>query len=145
MSWARYQRGASRASFFDLPSQQVLMNTQVGALTVSILAFAWYRRKLAQSDAKNVRELVRTAIRRLREQARNRDSDSMTATRPPYLVSVRLRDELLLHEPALAERQRIWKMVERVVVSNANVRASLEETADGDEALAWTWIGSLRS
>lgn len=85
--------------------------------------------------------MMRTVLAKLREQARDHARDPTTGS--PYLLPARLRDELLQHELALGERRRIWSMVERVVGANANVRTSLEETVEGEEALVWTWLGSL--
>jgi hypothetical protein len=35
----------------------------------------------------------------------------------------------------------VWDKVEKVVESNTNVRANLEEVEDGDELRVWRWIG----
>lgn len=85
--------------------------------------------------------MAQLVLAKLREQANGHARDPMIG--PPYLLPARLRDELMQHEPALVERRRVWAMVERVVGTNANVRTSLQETLDGEEALVWTWLGSL--
>ena len=114
----------------------------MGILTCAVIAWAWHRRRAAQVDAECVAKLVQVVFTRLREQA-NDASRRSTSNQLPYVVPVRLRDEVMQHELAVSERRRIWESVERVVASNANVRTSLEETVDGDEVITWTWLGSL--
>lgn len=101
----------------------------------------WYRRRSAAADKKLIARMVQVVLAKLKERASNYVREP--ATQLPYLIIARLRDELMQHELALTERLRIWAIVEQVVGKNANVRTSLEETADGEEALVWTWLGSL--
>lgn len=111
---------------------------------VVLFGLVWFqrRRKFAVAEVEQVAQIVRDALARLKEQARIHVHDAAT-THPSYLVVVRLRDELLEHELALSERQRLWSRVERVVETNTNVRITLEETPDGEEMIVWRWLGSL--
>ena len=100
--------------------------------------FVEYRRRRSAL----ISRMVPDVLARLRDQARAYRVDAKT-TRHPYVVSARLRDDLLQDEHSVTARTRIWRSVARIVEANANVRTNLEETEDGDEALVWRWMGAV--
>ncbi|EPT01920.1 hypothetical protein FOMPIDRAFT_1048211 [Fomitopsis schrenkii] len=104
------------------------------------LWWLWRHHRAAAADKERLTAVVKSVLAKLIEQARNHAHNPAA---PPYLASVRLRDELLYDEQTLSYRQRIWGRVEKVIGINSNVRTSLEEMGDGDEMIVWTWIGSL--
>lgn len=65
------------------------------------------------------------------------------ASRPvPYLSSLQLRDALLQSE-SIAERKRMWRLVEKIIGANANIVTSHEELEGGDEGVVWRWVGGV--
>ncbi|KAH9923221.1 Man1-Src1p-C-terminal domain-containing protein [Fomitopsis serialis] len=100
------------------------------------------RQRKAAAEADRVARTVQIVLARLQRQSRMHRDDPTSAQRP-YLVSLRLRDELLQDEHLVETRKHIWEGVERIVQANTNVRVSLEETVDGDEMHVWMWLGSL--
>ena len=98
------------------------------------------RRAQARTEDKRVAELVQLALATLRNQEIAHHTDPVTAP-APYLSSLQLRDLVLQDEHSVAARARLWKRVERVVESNTNVRANLEEVPGGDELRVWRWVG----
>lgn len=94
-------------------------------------------------DKVEVARLVQTSLDALRSQliAYNADPTSVNA---PYLPPAQLRDWVLQNEHSVSARKRLWKQVERVVESNANVRANVEEVEGGEETRVWKWVGAAQ-
>uniref|UniRef100_A0A8H7Y3D3 Man1/Src1 C-terminal domain-containing protein n=1 Tax=Psilocybe cubensis TaxID=181762 RepID=A0A8H7Y3D3_PSICU len=117
--------------------------TTVIASVVSILAILGGRLRLTQKQKENRRiaGLVQVALDTLRNQEMAHYTDPISAPQP-YLSSIQLRDLVLQEEHSVPTRRRLWERVERVVESNANVRANLEEIEGGDETRVWRWVGS---
>lgn len=90
---------------------------------------------------KRVAELVQVALDTLRNQELSHHTDPVVSPQP-YLSSLQLRDLVLQDEHSVSRRRQLWDKVERVVESNANVRANLEEVEGGDELRVWRWVGS---
>lgn len=61
----------------------------------------------------------------------------------PWLFLPNLRDDVLRSVHSLAERERIWGRVRRVVEMNSNVRTSQREGRSGEVGRAWEWIGAV--
>lgn len=110
---------------------------------LSVLAVIGMRVKMTQRQKENkvIAELVQVVLDTLRNQEMAHYTDPLTAPEP-YLPSLQLRDLILQTEPSLWIRTKLWERVERVVESNANVRANLEEVPGGDEMKVWRWVGS---
>ncbi|PPQ78089.1 hypothetical protein CVT25_015623 [Psilocybe cyanescens] len=117
--------------------------TTVLASIFSILAILGGRLRLTrkQKENKRIAGLVQVALDTLRNEELAHYTDPLTAPQP-YLSSIQLRDLVLQEEHSVPTRRRLWERVERVVESNANVRANLEEIEGGDETRVWRWVGS---
>ncbi|KAF8902122.1 Man1-Src1p-C-terminal domain-containing protein [Gymnopilus junonius] len=117
--------------------------TTVLASILSVLIILGMRIRMTQKQKENKRiaGLVQVALDTLRNQEMAHYTDPLTAPEP-YLSSIQLRDLVLQDEHSLPTRRRLWERVERVVESNANVRANLEELQGGDETRVWRWVGS---
>lgn len=102
-----------------------------------------FRRSRAQRhiETKRVGELVQITLDTLRNQELAHHTDPVTAPQA-YLSSIQLRDLILQDEHSISTRRRLWDQVERIVESNANVRANLEEVQGGDELRVWRWVGT---
>ena len=61
-----------------------------------------------------------------------------------FIASTQLRDLLLHSEFDVKRRDRIWRSVQKLVETNANVRA---RTADvyGEPNRVWEWFGVTKS
>ncbi|KAL4074469.1 Man1-Src1p-C-terminal domain-containing protein [Scleroderma yunnanense] len=94
-----------------------------------------------QIETKRVAELVQITLDTLRNQELAHHTDPLTAPQA-YLSSIQLRDLILQDEHSISARRRLWDQVERIVESNANVRANLEEVQGGDELRVWRWVGN---
>lgn len=94
-----------------------------------------------QKENRRIAGLVQVALDTLRNQEMAHYTDPLTAPEP-YLSSIQLRDLVLQDEHSVPTRRRLWERVERVVESNANVRANLEEIRGGDETRVWRWVGN---
>jgi len=94
-----------------------------------------------QKEKRRIAGLVQVALDTLRNQELAHYTVPITAPQP-YLSSIQLRDLVLQDEHSVPVRRRLWERVERVVESNANVRANLEELEGGDETRVWRWVGS---
>ena len=112
----------------------------MGIISVVGLGLIWGRMRANAAEADLVSRLVSTVYDKLKSQAKAYDQD---IPRPRYLTSLHLRDELLRNEHSVRTRARVWQRVEYAIESNTNIRVSLEETAEGEEMHAWTWIGIL--
>jgi len=106
-----------------------------------LLSAARLRIAAKHKENKRVAGLVQVALDTLRNQELSHYTDPLT-TPAPYLSSIQLRDLVLQDEHSVPTRRRLWEKVERVVESNANVRANLEEIEGGDETRVWRWVGS---
>ncbi|KIM49156.1 hypothetical protein M413DRAFT_438323 [Hebeloma cylindrosporum] len=117
--------------------------TTVLASIIAILATLGVRVRMTQKQKENRRiaGLVQVALDTLRNQELAHYTDPLTVPQP-YLSSIQLRDLVLQDEHSVPVRRRLWERVERVVESNANVRANLEELEGGDETRVWRWVGS---
>lgn len=93
-------------------------------------------------EAEKVAKLVQVALQTIRNQEFAHHTDPVTATQP-YLSSIQLRDLILQDEHSLSARKALWNRVEKVVESNTNVRANLEEVEGGDELRVWRWVGGV--
>jgi len=94
-----------------------------------------------QKEGRRISGLVQVALDTLRNQEFAHYTDPLNAPQP-YLSSIQLRDLVLQGETSVNTRRRLWERVERIVESNANVRANLEEIEGGDETRVWRWVGS---
>ncbi|KAF8797989.1 hypothetical protein BYT27DRAFT_7203679 [Phlegmacium glaucopus] len=94
-----------------------------------------------QKESRRIAGLVQVALDTLRNQEFAHYTDPLNAPQP-YLSSIQLRDLVLQGETSVHTRRRLWERVERIVESNANVRANLEEIEGGDETRVWRWVGS---
>lgn len=58
----------------------------------------------------------------------------------PYLAPAQLRDLILadIHSPS--KRNVLWQRVEKIIESNSNVRAKVEEQF-GEDIRVWQWVG----
>ena len=95
---------------------------------------------MRRKEKRKIKQLVQIALDTLRNQEMAYHVDPVTTPRP-YLSSVQLRDFVLQDEHEVSVRRRLWDEVEKVVESNTNVRANLEEVEGGDEARVWRWVG----
>lgn len=99
-----------------------------------------YSRAATNAEKARAKELIPVALDMLRNQEMDHHVDPTRADEP-YIPSYQLRDSLLADEHSVSRRTRIWEHVARVVEGNANVRVNEVETAAGDEARVWTWVG----
>ena len=110
---------------------------------MAVIITGWFARGRNASRAienKRVAGLVQIALDTLRNQELAHHTDPVTSPQP-FLSSLQLRDLILQDEHSISSRRRLWDQVERVVESNANVRANLEEVQGGDELRVWRWVG----
>jgi hypothetical protein len=98
------------------------------------------RRRWKAVEDQRVRQLVQTIFEALKDQELAHYTDPVSYPQA-YLSSTQLRDSLLQEVHSASSRQKVWDKVEKVVESNTNVRANLEEVEDGDELRVWRWIG----
>ncbi|EJD53038.1 hypothetical protein AURDEDRAFT_133872 [Auricularia subglabra TFB-10046 SS5] len=115
----------------------------VFATLFSLAGLVYGRRHLAirAREKKRVAGLVQTALDALRTQEFEHHADP-ASTRQPYLSPLQLRDWVLQDEHSVSARKRLWHDVEKIVESNANVRANVEEVEGGEETRVWRWVGS---
>lgn len=115
----------------------------VFATLFSFVGLVYGRRHLAirAREKKRVAGLVQTALDALRTQEFEHHADP-ASTRQPYLSPLQLRDWVLQDEHSVSARKRLWHDVEKIVESNANVRANVEEVEGGEETRVWRWVGS---
>jgi len=129
---------------FTVKSRETWKEWRVTVLGTIMAVLGTYilrrRRAQARVEDKHVAELVQLALATLRNQEMAHHTDPVSAP-APYLSSLQLRDLVLQDEHSVAARARLWARVERVVESNANVRANLEEVPGGDELRVWRWVG----
>ncbi|KIY50896.1 hypothetical protein FISHEDRAFT_38542 [Fistulina hepatica ATCC 64428] len=112
----------------------------IATLILSVYALR-YKRSEQRKEMRVVTGLVQETLQQLRAQEMAFHTDPVSVP-SPSISSIQLRDLVLQHEHSLRKRERLWRQVERVVEENANVRANLEETENGDELRVWRWVGS---
>ncbi|KAF5391287.1 hypothetical protein D9757_001923 [Collybiopsis confluens] len=114
-------------------------------ITVSCIVAYIYastqRRNKKKLEAKRISKLVQIALDALQQQEFAHYTDPVS-TAQPFLSSAQLRDLVLQEEHSVSVRQKVWDKVEKIVETNANVRANLEEVYGGDELRVWRWVGS---
>jgi Man1-Src1p-C-terminal domain len=109
--------------------------------TIVAILCSLYLLTQRQKEGRRIAGLVQIALDTLRNQEFAHYTDPLNAPQP-YLSSIQLRDLVLQGETSVNTRRRLWERVERIVESNANVRANLEEIEGGDETRVWRWVGS---
>ncbi|KAK0210714.1 Man1-Src1p-C-terminal domain-containing protein [Desarmillaria ectypa] len=115
--------------------------TLFGLLAFGVFTLLAQRRRVkVEEDAKRVADLVDYVLAKLKYTELGHHTDPITVPFP-YVPSVRLRDEVMHLEPEWRKRV-LWDRVEKVVESNANVRANIQEVYGGDEMRVWRWVGS---
>lgn len=122
----------------------ILYNKLTPLAFISTIVAALYSLHLLtrrQKETRRIAGLVQVALDTLRNQEFAHYTDPLNAPQP-YLSSIQLRDLVLQGENSVHTRRRLWERVERIVESNANVRANLEEIEGGDETRVWRWVGS---
>ncbi|KAI1640533.1 Man1-Src1p-C-terminal domain-containing protein [Biscogniauxia mediterranea] len=112
---------------------------QISVLIALLATAAWARSRLRanRAAAAQVPALVDLVLERLARQKRLGDDDLDDA----WLFLPNLRDDVLRSVHSLAQRERIWQRVKRVVEQNSNVRTSQREGRSGEVGRAWEWIG----
>ena len=101
---------------------------------VLTIMYMRYSRAAENAEKARAKQLIPVALDMLRNQEVQQASE-------PFIPSFQLRDSLLADEHSVSRRTRIWEHVARVVEGNANVRVNEGETAAGDEARLWYWVG----
>ena len=101
----------------------------------------WTRRQANSEDAARAQALAEQVYALLRSAEFEHHADA-GAHPVPYLSALQLRDALL-QTAGVAERQRVWRRVERILGANANVVTSHEELEGGDEGVVWRWVGRV--
>ncbi|KAL7936164.1 Man1-Src1p-C-terminal domain-containing protein [Trichoderma chlorosporum] len=115
----------------------------IGLLMSVVLAIfylrARYRQHLAVSA--QVPALVDLVLQRLANQKELGEEDLDDA----WLFLPNLRDDVLRSVHKVAERERIWQRVKKVVEQNSNVRTGQREGRSGEVGRAWEWIGPIHA
>lgn len=99
---------------------------------------ARYRQHLV--DSAQVPALVDLVLERLANQKELGAEDLDDA----WLFLPNLRDDVLRSVHKVAERERIWQRVKKVVELNSNVRTGQREGRSGEVGRAWEWIGPIK-
>lgn len=55
-----------------------------------------------------------------------------------------LRDDVLRDEFSSSRRRKLWERVQKKVELNANIRAAVKTTNNGDVARIWEWVGPIK-
>ncbi|KAI5920003.1 Man1-Src1p-C-terminal domain-containing protein [Camillea tinctor] len=112
---------------------------QISLLIAALATAVWARSRLRanRAAAAQVPALVDLVLERLARQKRLGDEELDDA----WLFLPNLRDDVLRSVHSLAQRERIWQRVKRVVEQNSNVRTSQREGRSGEVGRAWEWIG----
>ncbi|CAE6347615.1 unnamed protein product [Rhizoctonia solani] len=107
----------------------------------TIISAFWTRSKLASKrrESRRIAELAAVALDLVRNQEIAHHTDAVRSPHA-YVSSLHLRDMVLQEEHNVHERMRLWSKVAKIVESNANIRANVEEVA-GDETRVWRWVG----
>ncbi|KIP09118.1 hypothetical protein PHLGIDRAFT_12180 [Phlebiopsis gigantea 11061_1 CR5-6] len=142
---------ASREEEMDFPCQVKVWTLETGrsnwkqisgTLTALLLSVTvWTRRQSNREESVRAQALAEQVYELLRSAEFEHHVDPV-ARSVPYLSALQLRDELL-HNAGVAERQRLWRRVERILGANANVVTTHEELEGGDEGVVWRWVGRV--
>ncbi|PTB65469.1 hypothetical protein BBK36DRAFT_1142449 [Trichoderma citrinoviride] len=113
----------------------------IGLLMSVVLAVLYLRARYRQHrmDAAQVPALVDLVLERLANQKELGEED----LDDPWLFLPNLRDDVLRSVHKVAERERIWQRVKKVVEQNSNVRTGQREGRSGEVGRAWEWIGPI--
>ncbi|RFU77735.1 hypothetical protein TARUN_4514 [Trichoderma arundinaceum] len=113
----------------------------IGFLMSIVLAVFYLRARYRQHvvDSAQVPALVDLVLERLANQKELGEED----LDDPWLFLPNLRDDVLRSVHKVAERERIWQRVKRVVEQNSNVRTGQREGRSGEVGRAWEWIGPI--
>lgn len=106
-----------------------------------VLAIFYLRARYRQHlvDSAQVPALVDLVLERLANQKELGEEDLDDA----WLFLPNLRDDVLRSVHKVAERERIWQRVKKVVEQNSNVRTGQREGRSGEVGRAWEWIGPI--
>lgn len=107
-----------------------------------VLAIFYLRARYRQHlvDSAQVPALVDLVLERLANQKELGEEDLDDG----WLFLPNLRDDVLRSVHKVAERERIWQRVKKVVEQNSNVRTGQREGRNGEVGRAWEWIGPIR-
>ncbi|EGR50754.1 uncharacterized protein TRIREDRAFT_57609 [Trichoderma reesei QM6a] len=113
----------------------------IGLLMFVVLAVLYLRARYRQHllDSAQVPALVDLVLERLANQKELGEED----LDDPWLFLPNLRDDVLRSVHKVAERERIWQRVKKVVEQNSNVRTGQREGRSGEVGRAWEWIGPI--
>ncbi|KIK54513.1 hypothetical protein GYMLUDRAFT_249446 [Collybiopsis luxurians FD-317 M1] len=109
-------------------------------ITVAFIYASFLHRNRKKLRNQQVHRLVRITMDALQKQQAAYNANPVSIE--PFLSSTQLRDLVLQEEFSVSKRQEIWRKVENIIESNANVRVNEEEIC-GDEARVWRWLGSV--
>ncbi|KAL6696306.1 Man1-Src1p-C-terminal domain-containing protein [Trichoderma pleuroticola] len=114
----------------------------IGLLMSVVLAIFYLRARYRQHlvDSAQVPALVDLVLERLANQKELGAEDLDDA----WLFLPNLRDDVLRSVHKVAERERIWQRVKKVVELNSNVRTGQREGRSGEVGRAWEWIGPIK-
>ncbi|KAM0256801.1 hypothetical protein ACHAQJ_004753 [Trichoderma viride] len=113
----------------------------IGFLMSVVLAVFYLRARYRQHlvDSAQVPALVDLVLERLANQKELGEEDLDDS----WLFLPNLRDDVLRSVHKVAERERIWQRVKKVVEQNSNVRTGQREGRSGEVGRAWEWIGPI--
>ncbi|KAL7792998.1 Man1-Src1p-C-terminal domain-containing protein [Trichoderma ceciliae] len=113
----------------------------IGFLMSIVLAIFYLRSRYRQHlvDSAQVPALVDLVLERLANQKELGEEDLDDS----WLFLPNLRDDVLRSVHKVAERERIWQRVKKVVEQNSNVRTGQREGRSGEVGRAWEWIGPI--
>ncbi|KAM0514817.1 hypothetical protein ACHAPE_006492 [Trichoderma viride] len=113
----------------------------IGLLTSIVLAVFYLRARYRQHVmySAQVPALVDLVLDRLANQKELGAED----IDDPWLFLPNLRDDVLRSVHKVAERERIWQRVKKVIEQNSNVRTGQREGRSGEVGRAWEWIGPI--
>lgn len=111
----------------------------LGMLVVTIYLIGKYWLGAREMRRTRAEKLASTAIARLKEQRKAAIADDRGRT-PRSVPVPQLRDEVQPEVISLDTRKKVWKDVEVLVETNANVRARQSEV-DGEIMRVWEWVG----
>lgn len=111
----------------------------LGMLVVAIYLIGKYWLGAREMRRTRAEKLASTAIARLKEQRKAAIADDRGRT-PRSVPVPQLRDEVQPEVICLDTRKKVWKDVEVLVETNANVRARQSEV-DGEIMRVWEWVG----
>ncbi|CAE6439952.1 unnamed protein product [Rhizoctonia solani] len=111
-------------------------------LIATVISALWTRSKIASKrrESRRIAELAAVTLDLVRNQEIAHHTDAVRSPHA-YVSSLHLRDMVLQEEHNVHKRMRLWSKVAKIVESNANIRANVEEVA-GDETRVWRWVGA---